>query len=297
MLAIAGFLVVIVAVLAGYLWHGGSLALLWQPSELVIILGAAIGAFMASSTRYSFRQCMSNIKQVFFPRSIGRETYAQTLVLLYSLFNKMHREGIISIEQDIERPENSPLFNAFPLVAEDIQVCHFIGDTMRTYLTTGKVDELGELMDADVKSIKEEMDVAPGKIGHMAESLPGMGIVAAVLGVVLTMSKLDSPPNELGGYIGAALLGTFLGILFCYGFVAPMSAKLESLEKERIIYLGSVREAVMAALRGLSPMVAMEYGRRSIPPEYRPTFPEMEETLKAVSAPQAAATTQPQEAE
>jgi chemotaxis protein MotA len=285
MLAIAGFLIVIASVLIGYLWHGGSLTLLWQPSELVIILGAAVGAFIASSTRYSIRQCLVSIKQVFFPRAIGKETYTQTLTLLYALFSKMHRDGIISIEQDIEKPEDSPLFRSFPMVAADIQVCRFIGDTMRTYLTTGKVDELGELMDADVKSIQTEMNVAPSKIGHMAESLPGMGIVAAVLGVVLTMSKLNSPPDELGGYIGAALLGTFLGILFCYGFIGPLSAKLESLEQERVVYLSSVREAILAVLRGLSPMVALEYGRRSIPPKYRPSFPEMEERLKNVSTP------------
>lgn len=295
MLAIVGFIVVILAVLVGYLWHGGSLILLWQPSELLIIGGAAVGAFIASSTRYSIGQCLRNLKQAFFPRPINKGTYSQTLTLLFALFTKMHREGIISIEQDIEKPEASPLFQSFPLVAADLQVCHFIGDTMRTYLTTGKSDELGELMDADVRSIQRELKVAPGNIGRVAESLPGMGIVAAVLGVVLTMSKLDSPPGELGGYIGAALLGTFLGILFCYGFVGPIAAKLENLEHERIVYLGSVREAVMAALRGLSPMVALEYGRRSIPPEYRPTFAEMEEGLK--SAPAAApAPAQQQEA-
>lgn len=285
MLAIIGFIVVIVAVVAGYTWHGGSLALLWQPSELVIILGAALGAFLASSTSYSFKQCRKNIKQVFAPRAINKNTYSQALALLFTLFTKMHREGIISIEQDIEKPENSAIFKNFPQVASDMQICHFIGDTMRTYLTTGKANELGELMDADMESIHRELEVAPSNIGRMAESLPGMGIVAAVLGVVLTMSKLDSPPNELGNYIGAALLGTFLGILFCYGFIGPMSAKLENVEKERMIYLGCVREAVMAALRGLSPMVALEYGRRSIPPEFRPTFAEMEEKLKNVNIP------------
>lgn len=280
MLAIIGFITVTAAVLIGYLWHGGVLVLLWQPSELVIILGAAIGGFIASGTRYSLRQCTKNLKSVFFPKTFGKETYMQTLGLLYALFSKMHREGIISIEQDIEKPEDSALFNLFPQVAADTQVCHFIGDTLRTYLTTGKADELGQLMSIDVNSIQRELKVAPSSISHMAESLPGMGIVAAVLGVVLTMSKLDSPPNELGGYIGAALLGTFLGILFCYGFIGPMAAKLENVEAERIGYLSTVREAVLAALSGLSPMVALEYGRRSIPPEYRPTFAEMEEAFK-----------------
>lgn len=281
MLAILGYIVVIASVMAGYMWHGGALGLLWQPSELLIIGGATIGAFITSGTRYSLGRSLKHIKQAFFPRAINKETYSQTLSLLYDLFSKMHREGIISIEQDIENPESSGLFQRFPLVSKDKQVCHFIGDTMRTYLTTGKADELGALMDTDMHSIQRELKVAPESIGHMADALPGMGIVAAVLGVVLTMSKLDSPPNELGGYIGAALLGTFLGILLCYGFVGPIAAKLENLERERHTYLTSVREAVLAALGGLSPMVALEYGRRSIPPHFRPTFAEMETALKA----------------
>lgn len=285
MLAALGFIIVIASVAIGYLYHGGSLALLWQPSELVIILGAAIGAFIASSTNYSFRQVRKHLSQVFRPKSITKKTYQDTLALLYTLFTKMHREGIISIEKDIEDPEESPLFQSFDSISEDLQLCSFISDTLRTFLTTGKAEELGELMDIDMHSIKEELHVAPSSMSRLADSLPGMGIVAAVLGVVLTMSKLDSPPNELGQYIGAALLGTFLGILFCYGFFGPVAAKLENLERERTVYFRCVRDAVMGALRGLSPMIALEYGRRSIPPEYRPSFSEMEETLKSSAAP------------
>ncbi len=284
MLSAVGFIVVLVAIITGYMYHGGSILLLWQPSELIIILGAAIGAFVASNTKYSFRQVRKNLSQVFFPKYITKETYQQTLALLYTLFTKMHREGIISIEKDIESPDESPIFQNFSLVNKDTQVCAFISDTLRTFLTTGKADELGELMDADRESIKEEMSVVPHNMSRLADSLPGMGIVAAVLGIVLTMDKIDSPPSELGRLIGAALLGTFLGILFCYGFFGPIAAKFENLERERAIYFGCVREAVMGALRGLSPIIAMEYGRRSIPPEYRPTFSDMEETLKNLHA-------------
>jgi chemotaxis protein MotA len=280
MLTAVGFIIVIASIAIGYLIHGGSLMLLWQPSELLIILGAAIGGFVASSTKYSFKQVCSDVSQVFFPKSITKETYQETLALLYALFTKIHREGIISIEKDIEDPRNSTLFKSYASIHKDLLVCSFIGDTMRTFLTTGKADELGDLMDADMHSIKEEMQVAPHNMSRLADSLPGMGIIAAVLGVVLTMSKLDSPPEVLGGYIGAALLGTFLGILFCYGFFGPVAAKLENLQHERSVYFRCVREAVMGALRGLSPMIALEYGRRSIPPKYRPTFAEMEETLK-----------------
>ncbi|MDR2056124.1 MAG: flagellar motor stator protein MotA [Desulfovibrio sp.] len=280
MLSLIGYIVVVGSILGGYLIHGGSLVLLWQPSELLIILGAAIGAFVVSSTGYSLGQVLRNLPRLFSPHSVDKQTYLQILSLLHTLFSKMHREGIISIEKDIEDPSNSAMFKSFPKVGGDAQMCNFIGDTMRTFLTTGKADDLGGLMDTDLHSIREELHIAPSSVSHMAESLPGFGIVAAVLGVVLTMSKLDAPPKELGESIGAALLGTFLGILFCYGFFGPIGAKLEALEMERSLYFRCVREAVMAALRGLSPMVALEYGRRSIPPKYRPTFAEMESTLK-----------------
>lgn len=280
MLAIIGYIVVFGSILAGYLIHGGSLAILWQPSEVLIILGAALGAFIVSGTGYSLGQVLHNLPRLFAPRAPDKNVYLQILALLHGVFSKMHKEGVISIEKDIEDPLNSSLFTAYPRVTADKQICYFIGDTLRTFLTTGKADALGELMDADLHSIKEELRVAPGNISHMADSLPGFGIVAAVLGVVLTMAKLDAPPKELGESIGAALLGTFMGILLCYGMFGPIAAKLENLSEERSMYFRCVRAAVMAALRGLSPMVALEYGRRSIPPKFRPTFAEMEATLK-----------------
>ena len=280
MLTIIGFVVVIASVLIGYILSGGALAVLLQPYEFLIIFGAALGAFIASCTNYVFRQALKQLPQVFFPKAISKLTYLQTLSVLHALFSKMHREGIISIEKDIEDPKSSAIFSSSPLIAKDLQACYFISDTLRTFLTTGKADELGELMDTDVESINTELEVAPHNLETMAESLPGMGIVAAVMGVVITMNYLDSPPDVLGHHIGAALLGTFLGILLCYGIFGPIAHKLANLQVERITYFRCIREAVMAALRGLSPMIALEYGRRSIPPTYRPTFLEMEKTLK-----------------
>lgn len=280
MIAIIGFIIVIGSVLAGYMMHHGELALLWQPNEFIIIFGAAFGAYVAGSTGYSLKRAMEFLPQVFLPKSITKATYLQTLTLLHALFSKMHREGIISIEKDIEDPKSSSLFSSQPLIAKDLQACYFIGDTLRTFLTTGKADELGELMEGDLESIESELNVAPHAIEKMAESMPGMGIVAAVLGVVITMKLIDQPPEILGNSIGAALLGTFLGILLCYGIFGPIATKMENLKEERIIYLKCIKEALMAALHGLSPMIALEYGRRSIPYAYRPTFLEMESKLK-----------------
>lgn len=280
MLTLVGFVIVLGAILVGYIGSGGDVALLLQPYEFIIIFGAASGAFVASCTSYAFRLSLKQLPQAFFPKAPSKITYLQTLALMHALFTKMHRDGIISIEKDIEDPKTSSIFNNFPLIAKDFQACSFISDTLRTFLTTGKADELGTLMDTDMKSIHGELGVAPHNLGRMAESLPGMGIVAAVLGVVLTMSMISEPPEVLGHHIGAALLGTFLGILLCYGIFGPLGAKLENLEAERNIYFNCIRQAVMAALKGLSPMVALEYGRRSIPFMYRPSFQEMEGTLK-----------------
>lgn len=188
---------------------------------------------------------------------------------------------MISIEQDIEKPEGSSIFNKYPSIAKDKHTVHFIGDTLRVYLTTGDPNEIDSLMEVDMKSMHEEESIAPHSIGRMAESMPGMGIVAAVLGVVLTMGKISEPPEVLGHHIGAALVGTFIGILFCYGVFGPMGAKIEQTNHEHHMYFAVIKEAVAAAIRGSTPIIAVEYGRRAIPHTFRPTFAEMEEKLKS----------------
>ncbi len=277
---IVGVIIVFGSVLGGYVLSHGNLPILFQPFELMIILGAALGAFVISSTGHVLKLSLKALPTAIGGKSVGKEHYAQALALLHALFSKMHREGIISIEKDIEDPKSSGLFQRFPLIAKDLPVCYFIGDTMRTYLTTGKGEELGELMDADIEIMSHEDEVPYHNINRMADSLPGMGIVAAVLGVVITMMNIDAPKNELGAHIAAALIGTFLGILLCYGLFGPMAAKIENIAHERACFLKCIRSALMAALKGLSPMVALEYGRRAIPPSYRMTFSEMEQTLK-----------------
>ena len=165
-------------------------------------------------------------------------------------------------------------------MAKDKAACFFIGDTLRVYLTTGNAGELDKLMGVDMSSMHDEEILPAHSIGHMAESMPGMGIVAAVLGVVIAMSHIDAPPAELGHHVGAALIGTFLGILLCYGFIGPIGAKLETLAHERHLFFRAIREALAAAVRGSSPIVALEYGRRAIPLAFRPSFLEMEQKLK-----------------
>lgn len=281
MLILVGFIIVIGSILGGYTiaQEHPNYAILLQPAELLIIFGAALGAFVASCSGFTLKLSGKAFGRAF---SSGptKKHYMEMLSLLYGLFAKMQREGIISIEKDIENPESSSLFTSYPLMAKDKAACYFIGDTLRVYLTTGNAGELDKLMGVDMSSTHDEEILPAHGISHMAESLPGMGIVAAVLGVVITMGHIDAEPKVLGEHIGAALIGTFLGILLCYGFFAPIASKLETLAHERHLFLRAIREAVSASVRGSSPIVALEYGRRAIPLTYRPTFLEMEQSLK-----------------
>lgn len=280
MLVIIGFVIVIAAISGGYIMEGGVLLMIWQPAEYVIILGSSIGAFCAASTGYSLKLSLNGIKKALLGKPITKNTYLEVLAVMHALFNKMYREGIVSIEKDIENPEASGIFQSHPLVAKDKTIGLFIGDTMRVLLSAGNPAELDKLMANDITVMHSEDSIPVHEIARAADSLPGMGIVAAVLGVTLAMSKINAPPEELGHAVAAALVGTFIGILFCYCFVGPISAKLENMARERKFFFTVVREAVGAAVRGSAPIIALEYGRRAIPYAFRPTFLEMEEKLR-----------------
>ena len=279
MFIILGLIIVISSVLGGFAMVNGPFEALLQPAELVIIFGAGLGAFIASNSSFTLKRSLKGLSHSF-KNGPSKAQYTEMLALLYGLFAKMQREGIISVEKDIEPPESSALFQRFPLMSKDKEACFFIGDTLRVYLTTGNAGELDKLMGVDMATMHEEEMMPAHSITHFAESLPGMGIVAAVMGVVVTMGMIDQPPEILGHHIGAALVGTFLGILLCYGIVGPFGAKMETLAEERHLFFRAIREAVAAAVRGSSPIVALEYGRRAIPLAFRPTFLEMEKTLK-----------------
>lgn len=279
MFIILGLLIVFGCVVGGFAMTNGPFHTLMQPAEFVIIFGAAFGAFIASNSKFSLGLCVKALGHSF-SNGPSKNKYMEMLALLYGIFAKMQREGIISIEKDIEQPESSSLFQQYPLMAKDKASCFFIGDTLRVYLTTGNAGELDKLMGVDMSTMHEEEIIPAHAISHMADSLPGMGIVACVLGIVTTMGMITEPPEVLGHHIGAALVGTFLGILLCYGVIGPFGAKLTTLAEENHLFFRSIREAVAAAVRGSSPIVALEYGRRAIPLKYRPTFLEMEQKLK-----------------
>ena len=277
MFVLLGLLIVFGSVIGGFAMVNGPWHVLAQPAELLIIFGAGCGDFIASNSAFTIKLTVKSLGHSF-KNGPSKAQYTEMLALLYGLFAKMQREGIISVEKDIEQPDSSPLFQRFPLMAKDKAACFFIGDTLRIYLTTGNAGELDKLMGVDMVAMHEEEMLPAHAVTHMAEAMPGMGIVAAVLGVVVTMG---APPAELGEHIGAALVGTFLGILLCYGIIGPFGSKMETLAEERHLFFRAIREAVAAAVRGSSPIVALEYGRRAIPLAFRPTFMEMEQKLKS----------------
>ncbi len=280
MIAVLGILVVTLCVAGGYWIAGGKFGVLFQPAEMLVIVGAAVGSLLIASTKTTLTLVAHNLLAVFSGKHYGREDYAEVLSLMARLLIKIRREGLASVEQDIEHPESSAIFSSHRRVRQDEQAVNFICDTFRVYLVTGEPGEIEGIMHADMESMHALSSLPALNISKVAESLPGLGIVAAVLGVVLTMQKITAPPDELGHSIGAALVGTFLGVLMCYGFIGPMGTKLENRSQEREAFFGVIRATIASTAHGATPMIALEFGRRSVPDIYRPSFEELERIIK-----------------
>ena len=281
MFAIVGIVLVFGAVIGGYLMEHGNLGVLIQPAELVIIGGAAVGGLVISSPKKVLMLVIQSIKSIFASGEVGKETYLELMVLLNRLFRKIRKEGLLAIEGDVDNPNQSPIFSSHPSISSDQQSLDFICDNLRVIISTSlPAHEFEALLDTDIEVRSHEKNLPVGSIARVADALPGLGIVAAVLGVVLTMGKMSEPPEVLGHSIGSALVGTFLGVLACYGFVGPIAANLEHKAKEMEIYLGVIKAALLACSAGAAPQTALESARRAIPIEDRPTFVELEEAMK-----------------
>lgn len=280
MIAISGIVVVIVAILGGYLMEHGNVSVLFQPSELVIIGGAAIGSFLISAPAKVVRLVIKNFGSVFKSTAVDKATSLELLMLLDQLFRKVRREGMLSVEQDVNDPENSPCFNVFNRVMAREELIEFICDNFKVALSGMDPHDLENIMELDIEARHSESDLPGTMLTKVADSLPGLGIVAAVLGVVLTMGKIDGPPAELGQSIGAALVGTFTGILMCYGFIGPMATNLELKARENESLLVVIKTAIVATVNGSAPQVALEYGRRAISGDGRPSIQELDEANK-----------------
>jgi chemotaxis protein MotA len=248
---------------------------------MIIIFGAALGNFVISSPQKILKATLGGISKLFSGKAYTRPDYEEVLLLLNEIFFKIRKEGLVSIESDIENPENSEIFKKYGNFLKDHHALAFLADTLRT-LTIMDIDahELANLLEFEIEAHHEEALIPSGAIASVAEALPGLGIVAAVLGIVITMGHLDQPPEVLGHHIGAALVGTFLGVLVCYGFMGPMAKNLENGAGEGREYLNVIKVALISFVTSPSPQMAVEFGRRVVPQELRPSFLEMEQLIK-----------------
>lgn len=283
MLILVGIFVVVGSVIGGYLMEHGNLSVLLQPAELVIIGGASVGSFLIASPGKVASAVVRQVGSVFRSTNHGKAHFLELLSMLFQLFSKIRKEGLISIEGDIEMPQKSPLFQRYPRIAKDQRVMNFICDNMKVIITTSiPPHELDSLLDIEIETGFHESMIPSHSVAKIADALPGLGIVAAVLGVVLTMGKIDQPPAVLGHSIGAALVGTFLGVLACYGFVGPMATNLEHKAKEGEVCLNVIKLTLVSFVGGSAPQIAVEFGRRAIPGDDKPTFAELEKMIRSV---------------
>ena len=280
MFVIIGIVVVFGAVVGGYLMEHGNIRVLLQPAELLIIGGAGAGTVLVANPLHLLKKITAGIVGAFGGTKFTKQRYLESLKM-YDLFNKARREGLIALESDVEEPDKSPIFSKNPFFLKDHHVRDFVCDTMRMAVTGGiepfDVDQMMEV-DMDVHHHGETLPISA--LSTMADSLPGLGIVAAVLGVVITMGALGGPPEEIGHKVAAALVGTFLGILLCYGLVGPLAASMAKTADEEHAFYHVLRVVILAFLEGTSPIMAVEVGRRAVPGHVRPSFQEAEKVFR-----------------
>lgn len=290
MLLIIGLLVVFVSVLGGYVMEGGNIGVLVIIPEYIIIGGAALGAFLAGTPPEIQKAIFKDLPKLAGKNPYGREAFDELFQALYALFTKMRREGLLSIEGDLADPENSELFKAYPGLLNNHHAMAFLTDSIKLSVSYGgEISQVEAAMDIYLDAHHEESSMQVGSLTRVADALPGLGIVAAVLGIIISMGYLDAPITVLGGKIAAALVGTFLGLLLSYGLIQPVAAALEARKKDEARYLNVIREAVLVSLSGSPPSLALEIARNTVFSHARPSSAELETILEGGSAPGVAA--------
>jgi chemotaxis protein MotA len=281
MFAIVGILIVFGAVIGGFLMEKGHIEVLIQPAELLIIGGAGLGTLLVANPMHILKGIMGGLTGILGGSKFNKQRYLNTLKMMYQFLNKVRKEGLLSVEQDVEKPKESELFKAFPEFLKDHHALDFVCDTLRMAITGGvEPFDMDQMMELDMEVHHHQATQPIAALSTVADSLPGLGIVAAVLGVVITMGALGGPPAEIGHKVAAALVGTFLGILLCYGVVGPLSSNMSKTAEDHNSYLHVLRVLLLSFLKGSAPMIAIEMGRRAIPAHVRPSFDEMEKTCK-----------------
>jgi chemotaxis protein MotA len=291
MFSIIGILIVIAAIMGGYLMEHGNVKVLLQPAELLIIGGAAMGTVLIANPLHILKKIAAGVVGVFGGSKYTKQRYIESLKMMYDLFNKARKEGLMGLEADVEEPSKSPVFSKYPKFLKDHHVRDFVCDTLRMAVTGAEPFDLDQLLDLDMEVHHHDAGQPIAALSSMADSLPGLGIVAAVLGVVITMGALGGPPEEIGRKVAAALVGTFLGILLCYGFVGPIAANMAKSAEDERAYLYVLRVVMITFLKGTAPIMAVEAARRAIPGHVRPSFQEVEKACRGGGNEAAAAAT------
>ena len=282
MFVIVGYVVVLGAVFGGFIMAGGHIASLFQPVELLMIGGSALGAFFVANTPKTVKATLKALPSLLKGSKFSKALYIDLLSMLYEILAKVRKEGLMSIESDVENPEASPIFSKYPNIQKDHHAMEFLTDYMRM-MVGGNLNafEIENLMDNEIETHHHEGEVPIHALAKLADGLPAFGIVAAVMGVVHTMESVGIPPAELGKLIAAALVGTFLGILLSYGFVAPLTSLLEQKLHESTKMFQCMKVTMLASMNGYAPQVAVEFGRKVLYSTERPGFTELEDEVKA----------------
>ncbi len=278
---IIGVIVVLGCVFGGYVLSHGNLAALYQPFELLIIAGGATGAFIIANPPKTIFAVLKGLPGLLKGNKYNKQTYMDLLTLMYNLFAKARKEGLMALEADIDEPEQSDIFKEFPKLLKNHHLIEFICDYLRL-MVGGNMNafELESLMDLELEVHHHEAEKPSHAVTNASDGLPGFGIVAAVMGVVITMGYISEPPEVLGAHVGAALVGTFLGILMAYGFAGPMGNAMAEQAEEESKLLECAKICIMATLNGYTPQIAVEFGRKALYSHLRPSFAELEEHIK-----------------
>lgn len=278
---IIGFIIVLACVGGGFVLSHGQLSALWQPFELVIIGGAALGGFVTANPASVIKAAIAGVIGALKGSKYNKALYLELLSLMYELLQKTRKEGMMAIEEDIEAPAESPLFSKYPKVVADHHITDFICDYLRL-MVGGNMNpfELENLMDMELAAHHKEAEMPSEAVTAVSDALPGFGIVAAVLGIVITMSFIGGDPAVLGHHVAAALVGTFLGILLAYGFVGPTATAMGHIAREEAKFYECIKVCLLSAVNGYNPQVAVEFGRKVMYSSIRPSFMELEEHVK-----------------
>ena len=283
-MALVGIIVLLASVCGGFAVAGGHFGVLIQPSEFIVIIGAAIGTLVATASGKMRGRVFAVVKHAFKDATPKKEHYVELLKLLYQIFQEVRRNGALALEPHLADPAKSALFKKYPAVVANHHALEYLTDALGQMVNGVEADDLEGLLDADIDTFKEEGHLPILLLKTVGDALPGIGIVAAVLGIIVTMGHMDAPPAVIGHHVAAALVGTFLGILLCYGIIQPLAGNAELQEAHQVRFLSCIKAGLISSVRGASPMIATEFARKAIFSDERPTAKELDKLLQSVKS-------------